>query len=261
VSTQNVGVSLFGASNTTWSETGINWNTKPASGTSALGTATVSGTTGKWYEFNVGTYLQQQKAAGATAVTFVLKATGTTDAQALFNSDENAVNKPELLVRHAVEQALVVAPSQLGVPEGNSLSFSVSLAKEPSADVVVTITRQSGDTSLAASPASITFTAADWNIQRPVTISAAQDVDTTNGSAVFSVSADGIATKIVTATEQDDDVPAGPVLVRTSADTFVRDGSYAGTNLGPTRSYSSSRRGRVGTARHTCGSICRNSPR
>jgi len=93
----------------------------------------------------------------------------------------------------------------LTVPEGHSSSFSMSLATEPNADVVVTIMRQSGDTSLTAAPASVTFTPADWNIQRQVTISAAQDADTTNGSAVFSVSAAGIAGKTVTATEQDDD--------------------------------------------------------
>jgi hypothetical protein len=99
VSTEDVGVSLFGAANTTWSESGINWNTKPTSAATALGTATVSGIAGQWYAFDVTQYLQQRKAAGATAVTFVLKPNAITDAQALFTSDESATNRPELLVQ------------------------------------------------------------------------------------------------------------------------------------------------------------------
>ena len=73
-STQNVPLSVYGVSNATWSETGVTWNNKPAAGDRlaprrsperpARGTSSTS-----------ATYVQQQRAAGATAVTFVLKAT------------------------------------------------------------------------------------------------------------------------------------------------------------------------------------------
>ena len=103
VSTQGVPVSLFEASNVTWSETGLTWNNKPASGTTALGSRTISGTGGTWHEFDVTSYVQQQKAAGATAVTFVLKAGATTDAQAMIASDETSTttNRPQLVVTTA----------------------------------------------------------------------------------------------------------------------------------------------------------------
>ena len=223
-------VGIYSVANTTWGENAITSNTAPAAGAAALTTRTVSGTTGTWYEFDVTNYLKQQKAGGATAVAFALKGTITSEGFVGFNSDEAMSNKPQLLVQQAaaVTQALVVVPSQLTVPEGHSSSFSMSLATEPNADVVVTIMRQSGDTSLTAAPASVTFTPADWNIQRQVTISAAQDADTTNGSAVFSVSAAGIAGKTVTATEQDDDA-AGTLPALSINDVRQNEGNSGKT--------------------------------
>ena len=96
----------------------------------------------------------------------MLKATGTTDAQALFNSDENAAGRPELVVRHAVApqaQALVVSASNVTVPEGGSASFTVKLAAQPAADVTVTVARQSGDADLTGG-GTLVFTAANWDI-------------------------------------------------------------------------------------------------
>jgi hypothetical protein len=251
VATENVSVSVYAVSDNFWSETAINWNDKPASDVTPIATTTVSGTAGKWYEFDVSRFVQERVKANAGGVAFVLKADGITDAQALFNSAEAGDSKPELFVHHAATaaQALVVVPSQLTVPEGASTSFSVSLAQEPASDVLVTIARQSGDDSLTAAPTSITFTPADWNIQRQVAVSAAQDADTTNGSAVFAVSADGIAGKTVSATEQDDDVVA-PLVLHSPADAYVRDGSYASTNFG-TATQLQLKEGAVGWTRYS----------
>lgn len=232
VSTQGVPLAVYGASNITWSETGINWNNKPAADATALASKTISGTSGQWNEFDVSNYVQQQRAAGATAVTFVVRATSTTDAQAVFNSDENAANKPELLVRAPVSQGLVVSPASLNVAEGGQSSFTVKLTQQPAADVVVTIARQSGDADLSADATTLTFTSADWNTAKTVTIAAAQDADAANGSAIFSISASGMPTQTVTATEQDDETPAGSVVLRAIADSYGRDGTYATQNFG-----------------------------
>jgi mannose/cellobiose epimerase-like protein (N-acyl-D-glucosamine 2-epimerase family) len=233
--TQNVPVALYTVSSTTWSEAGTTWNNKPASAANALATKSITGTGGQWYEFDVTTYLQQQKAAGATAVTFVLKATGTTDAQALFNSDENVANQPQLVVQPPAQQvqALVVSSSNVTVPEGGSAQFTVKLATQPASDVNVTVARQSGDTDLTGG-ASLIFTSANWNTPQAVTINAAADADTTNGSAVFAVTSAGLPTKTVTATEADDDTSETIVTKTASADAYVRDGSYAGANYGTT---------------------------
>ena len=92
-------VGLYAVTNTTWTEGGLTWNTAPTTAATPLVTKTVSGTTGTWYEFDVMNYLKQQKAAGATAVTFVLKATLTSEGYAGFNSDEAASNRPQLVVK------------------------------------------------------------------------------------------------------------------------------------------------------------------
>lgn len=90
-------VGLFPVAST-WTESGLTWNTRPAAGSTAAATGTVSGTTGAWYEFNVTNYLKQQKLAGATSVAFAVKGTAAGEGFAGFNSDEASTNKPQLAV-------------------------------------------------------------------------------------------------------------------------------------------------------------------
>ena len=65
-------IGLYPVASTTWSETGLTWSNKPAMGATALATKSVTGLTGAWYEYDVTSYLRQQRAAGATAVSFAL---------------------------------------------------------------------------------------------------------------------------------------------------------------------------------------------
>jgi mannose/cellobiose epimerase-like protein (N-acyl-D-glucosamine 2-epimerase family) len=235
--TQNVGVGLYAVSNTSWGETSLNWSNKPTSSGTPIATKTISGTTGTWYTFDATSYLKQQMAAGATAVTFVLKGLAQTDQLAVFNSDENGSNKPQLVVaQQAVSsQALVVSAGNVTVPEGNTGNFTVQLAAAPTGNVTVNIARTSGDTDVTVqSGASLVFTPTNWNTAQTVTLAAAQDADTINGSAVFTVSSSGLTSKTVTATESDDDPVIGPITVRAAADATVRDGTYAATNFGTT---------------------------
>jgi hypothetical protein len=89
--------SVHASSNATWDESTVNWNNRPAADSAVLASGTVVGTTGKWYELDLTSFLQQQKAAGATSVTLVLKSAVTSNATILFDSDEGA-NRPELMV-------------------------------------------------------------------------------------------------------------------------------------------------------------------
>ncbi|MDQ3544886.1 MAG: DNRLRE domain-containing protein, partial [Actinomycetota bacterium] len=91
-------VQIYKSTNTTWSETGLTWNNKPASTGSALATTTITGTGGAWFEWNLTSFLQAEKAAGRNVVTLVLQSSNTTNPMATFNSDEAAANRPELLV-------------------------------------------------------------------------------------------------------------------------------------------------------------------
>jgi uncharacterized delta-60 repeat protein len=93
----NVGASVFAVDNTSWSESAINFNNKPANGTGALGGLTVLDATGRFYEVDLTSYIRAQKAAGKTAVSFMLKANVSVDPFIRFNSRE-AGNGPQLLV-------------------------------------------------------------------------------------------------------------------------------------------------------------------
>ena len=93
-----VTTTVYNASNTTWTESGLTWNNRPLPGTTSRGTIAVSGTTAKWYELDLTSFLKAEKAAGRNLVTLVLRNLTSTDAQTIFNSDENAGNKPQLVL-------------------------------------------------------------------------------------------------------------------------------------------------------------------
>jgi hypothetical protein len=88
---------IYYASNDSWTETGLTWNNKPASGSTVRGNVTVSGTVAQWYEVDLTSFLKSEFAPGRKVVTLVLKNPNTTDAQPIFASDETA-NGPRLRV-------------------------------------------------------------------------------------------------------------------------------------------------------------------
>lgn len=89
---------VHSAANTTWSESTLTRDNKPASDGKELAAATVAGTAGQWYELDVTAFLKAELAAGRTVVTLVLRSPSTTAAYASFNSDDAAANLPELAV-------------------------------------------------------------------------------------------------------------------------------------------------------------------
>ncbi len=113
-------------------------------------------------------------------------------------------------------QGIVLSTNSIVVPEGGTAQFTVKLAAPPVSNVTVAIAKQAGgDVDLSTNIASLTFTPSDWNTPKPVTLSAAQDADASNGTAGFLVSSTGLTTQTVTATEQDDD-HAGITVTPTS---------------------------------------------
>jgi uncharacterized delta-60 repeat protein len=217
---------LYGVSNVTWSETAINWNNRPAAG-SLIASKTVSSTTSAWLDFDVSSYVKQQRAAGATAVSFVLRGHATSTPYAIIASDEATANRPDLQMTEHVGPAVLLSPTTATVPEGGASStITAKLSTQPAGPVTVTIARASGDPDLSAGTTTLTFTPFNWNIAQPITLNAADDTDLTNGTAMFSVTADsGYGTASFTATEKDNDL-------RPTADSYVRDGTSAGSNFG-----------------------------
>ncbi|MER7518393.1 glycoside hydrolase family 48 protein [Streptomyces sp. NPDC126499] len=95
----------------------------------------------------------------------------------------------------AAGPALVATPAQLSVRQGGTGTFELKLSTRPTADVTVGVARTSGVTGLTASPATLTFTPANWNTAQKVTVSAAA---TGTGTAVFTATAPGHAKAEVT---------------------------------------------------------------
>ena len=127
-----------------------------------------------------------------------------------------------------------VSASNVSVSEGGTASYTVVLARQPTADVIVTVGNRgdaADDADLTASPTTLTFTPATWNAPQTITIAAAQDDDGVDGSAVITHTAassdagyDAIAIPDVTATEVDDD----PLGVEVSAASItVAEGDTA----------------------------------
>ena len=111
------------------------------------------------------------------------------------------------------EPGVIVAPPSLSVTEESTATYTVVLATLPTEPVTVSVAKQSGgDDDLTVSPADLTFTTDDWSTAQTVTVSAADDVDRTNGAATFTHSASGadfgsVVIDSVTATESDNDWP------------------------------------------------------
>ncbi|MCP2363607.1 hypothetical protein HD597_010627 [Nonomuraea thailandensis] len=111
--------------------------------------------------------------------------------------------------------ALLVSPTTVSVPETGTATFGVKLSQAPSSNVTVTAARAGGDADLTVvAPATRTFTPSNWNTEQTFTLGAADDADTTAGSAVIRVSATGYTAVDVTANEADDDVGGDNVYVQ-----------------------------------------------
>ncbi|MER6212208.1 cellulose binding domain-containing protein, partial [Streptomyces sp. NPDC001642] len=95
--------------------------------------------------------------------------------------------------------AVVASPGQLGVQQGKTGTYAVSLSSQPASNVTVTTARASGNTGLSVTGgASLTFTPSNWSTAQTVTLTA--DASGT-GSASFESTATGFTKATVTVTE------------------------------------------------------------
>ena len=143
----------------------------------------------------------------ATSVNQVVDATVGPDG-ALYLARHDSSGPIRRIATTSTAQNLIVQPTALGVVEGGSAVFTVRLAQAPGANVSVTIAKTSGDPDLAlASPATLNFTSVNWNQVQSVSLAAAEDTDLASGTAQFSVSAPGLPTYSIAATEIENDEP------------------------------------------------------
>jgi len=99
---------------------------------------------------------------------------------------------------------IVTDKNHLSVKEGGTASFQIKLSADPGKIVAVTVGRDDGDGDITvASGLTYYFSSSTWDTYLPVTLTAAEDNDTTNGQVTFAMSAAGTETVYVTAVEQD----------------------------------------------------------
>ncbi len=121
--------------------------------------------------------------------------------------------------------ALVLTPETLTVDEGGSGNYRVALATEPAGDVTVSI---AGTGEVTTAQNTLTFTAGNWNVAQPVTVSAGQDADAADDRARLDHRASGggydSVTGSVAVTVMDDDTPG---LILTPAALTLAEGASA----------------------------------
>ena len=101
---------------------------------------------------------------------------------------------------------LLVTPTELPVPEDGEATFSVVLSAKPCAARTVVVAHVSGDDDLVPSPVLFAFDPDTWDQSQLVTVSAQEDGDTCNSTAVLRVFSPGLAPVDVHVSEVDDDV-------------------------------------------------------
>ncbi|MFJ1759909.1 glycoside hydrolase family 48 protein [Amycolatopsis sp. NPDC088138] len=95
---------------------------------------------------------------------------------------------------------IVATPATAQVKQGGTTTFGVTLAGAPTSPVTVAIAKTTGSADLTATPASLTFTTANWSTPQNVTVASA-DNGGALGNATFTASSNGYTAATVTVTE------------------------------------------------------------
>ena len=145
---------------------------------------------GKSVVLGFGTTLPSGVSAGGTAMTTI----------SINDDDDGGVSVSEAL---------------LTITEGRSGTYTIMLDSQPTAGVTVTVVDPTDNTEVTAEPASLTFSTADWNSPKTVTVNAAQDADAVDETATVthtvsstdSSYSSATANSVVITVTDDDDVP------------------------------------------------------
>jgi hypothetical protein len=134
----NVQANVHPIATTTWTESGsgsITWNNKPAGGASILASAVIVNNSERWYEFDLTSYIQTEKAAGRNVVSFVIKGAAASTPYIRFNSREATTYQPQLTLLTTQQRSVLFAVGSTTLVPGDSaiqtrlqsLGFTVTL--------------------------------------------------------------------------------------------------------------------------------------
>lgn len=100
-------IACYFVPDSTWTETGVNWNNQPALGT--LQSTTTVGSTTQYWTWDVTAAAQSELQAGRTTLTFALAPTGTMNNYVSFSSREGTAT-PQIVVAAVADPTFSVAP-------------------------------------------------------------------------------------------------------------------------------------------------------
>ena len=125
-------------------------------------------------------------------------------------------------------KALVLSPRQLSVDEGDTVTYRLSLATQPTA--AVTVALSSSDSGALTVPTSFVFTTSNWDQPRTVTVRGVEDDDFSDETVTVTHNASrggyGGVSGTVTVTVDDDDTEP-PNLVLSPQQLSVDEGDTA----------------------------------
>jgi hypothetical protein len=123
--------------------------------------------------------------------------------------------------------AVLVETNPLNAPEGSSGTLRIKLNKQPASNIDLSISKTSGDADLnfSANPIYATFTAANWNIYQSFSVTAAEDVDSLNNLATFTIAKalglNAVATRTFVVNEVDNDATTYGINVSAGANGTI----------------------------------------
>ncbi len=128
-----------------------------------------------------------------------------------------------------MEQPAIALPSTLTVDEGDSASYQVVLATEPTMSTTITVTGHTG-TDLTLDTASLTFTTSNWDTAQMVTVTAGEDADAATDVVPLTHTATGgnydTLTAVIRVSITDTDT-AGVTITETGGNTRPIEGGTA----------------------------------
>ena len=161
--------------------------TKTGSTDVTVSPATLTFTTSNWSTAQTVTVAAAQD---ADAVNDAASITHAVDASRSANEFDNVtIAGVAVTVTDDDAAGATVSATTVTVAEGGSGSYTVVLDAQPTSDVVISVTA-SGNTDVTVSPATLTFTRANWSTAQTVTVSAAQDADAVNDTAAIAHAVD-----------------------------------------------------------------------
>ena len=148
--------------------------------------------------------------AGYTFVNWTVESTlgATTFGDANLNVTDVTSDADATIQANFIVVDIVTSVVGVDVAEGGTATFQVHLTQAPLADVIVSVSNTAGDSDITVTAGnSLTFTPANYNVDQPVELTAAEDpTDTTSDPATISLTSAGATDTTVTANEIDDDV-------------------------------------------------------